>query len=333
MTGNVDEATAEVTSTHLILETNLAQVTFRLEDPFFSTLTLLVAAINALPGWHASLQIDGSAPTNSIVSTAKASVAGLVNSGVIGVGPDWLLTMMLSAASTEIGHAINTYIEEGTYSDVFRGGQKEYAVRHGPVTELLGVYGQPEGAIYLGVSSQVARSTVEVTSTAVILRTTVAGVTTSVSVSLAGHSIATLAVALGGNAYYSSSYTTTLGGLSAVDLLTVGPVAIETSGATLQCWAGSPAIESFDYGSGILYLEAPLPVESRIKIAYKAGYTNVPADVELVVLDLIGAMWDKRPRDMSLQNERMSGYAWTAKEFLMDGEIRRRLAPYISYSI
>lgn len=332
MTGNVDAATVKVTSTHLILETNLARVTFRLEDPFFSTLTLLVAAINALPGWHASLQIDGSTPTSSIIPTASTSVLRAENSGVLNVGADWLLSVLINAVSLEIEHAINDTVLQGTYSDIYQGGSDEYTVRHIPVTEIIGAYGQQENAFSVYVSAAVARSSVEVTLTQLKLKTVINGITTSVTIDLANHTMASLSDAIAGQQYYSTSYETALAGLAAVDLIPAGPIAVTSTGVSLSCWSSAPAIDRIDYGSGVIYLLSPLPPKSKIKIVYKAGYVTVPADLELIALDLVGALWDRRPRDMSLESERMSGYSWDAKKLLMDTDVRRRLAPYICYT-
>jgi hypothetical protein len=107
---------------------------------------------------------------------------------------------------------------------------------------------------------------------------------------------------------------------------------LSTASQEFAIWEEDADVAGIDEDSGIIYFNSVTPSgRNTVRVSYTAGYATTPADLEMVVLDLITRTWDIMQRDRTLQSERLADYAWTARDMLKDKDIQQRLSPYMNF--
>lgn len=160
-------------------------------------------------------------------------------------------------------------------------------------------------------------ATIEVTDTAVILRTSVPGTATAETViTLAdADSLTDVATAIGGVADWSA---TVLNERRNTDLVACPVQRVTDGGVRLDIWAVADGEYRLDREAGVVYVDELVleyggsRIGGQVRARYQAGYTALPADLEDVLLTAAKAGLDAQRRDAGLASESLGDYSWSA---------------------
>jgi hypothetical protein len=160
-------------------------------------------------------------------------------------------------------------------------------------------------------------ATVEVTDTAVILRTSVPGTATAETViTLAdADSLTDVATAIGGVADWSA---TVLNERRNTDLVACPVQRVTDGGVRLDIWSVADGEYRIDREAGVIYVDELVleyggsRIGGQVRARYQAGYTALPADLEDALLTTAKAGLDAQRRDAGLASESLGDYSWSA---------------------
>ena len=326
----VTSATVTVTSTTVVLTTNLGATTLTIAT--YTTTTLLVAAINALANWIAIPRGPGAANPNALLQVPATSVMGLDDELYLMMEPDWHFEQLIDAVSQEILTYIDRELLAADTTEYLTGGDQTYNLAMYPINSVARVSRERLDVATLSFTTTTAtRASVQVTSTALTTVSVIAGVATTTSYTLATYAtLALLKVAVELTPGWSLTITSSYTSYPAGDLALMPPTeALATVGASLYVWDGSPPFE-YEASGGIIHFPTPLPRGvNAAMVIYNGGYAAIPADIAMMAVELIGRCWDAMGRDTGLQSERLDTYAWVAKRELMsDSAMLNRLSAY-----
>jgi len=160
-------------------------------------------------------------------------------------------------------------------------------------------------------------ATIEVTDTAVILRTSSPGTATAetvISLTDAGD-LGDVATAIAGVSGWSA---TVLNERRNTDLVACPVQRVTNGGVRLDIWAVADGEYRLDREAGVVYLDELVlevggsRIGGQVRARYQAGYTALPADLEDVLLSAAKAGLDAQRRDAGLASESLGDYSWTA---------------------
>ena len=149
---------------------------------------------------------------------------------------------------------------------------------------------------------------VEVTDTAVIISSRAGATTTSNTLTFAAN-VTTTAMASAVSAV--ADWTGTVVNDAPSAFLVRQGVRDATTEQTLEAWVDWDGEYEVEYAAGnIMLRDWPTPDRGYANVIYTAGYANLPADLEQVLLSLVKEAWDASQKDSSVTEERIGDYAY-----------------------
>lgn len=359
--GGATSATVQVTSTTLELVTNLGTDTLTFAAN--ATLTALVAAVNALSGWTAVAEGDGTLTSSDLRIIPAINCYLVANERYLRGLDNLLLEDAINRATETLKEHLGRNFPEATYRHAYHGSDRDtLIVREYPITDLMFIaVGRLQAATVEYSGSSALYATAEVTSTALVLRSNVSGTENSDSITLATKTLSTLKTAVDAVSNWTMTSLPSNGDTwDATQLLiTNGRINGLQQAARIEL----PNILETDYfadlSTGMIHRGrqfVPGGVDSSMRVAkgspshayqwlgqpsippyfprgqfniivsYKAGYATIPAQIEGFCNDLAANFIRFGRRDGTLASESMTGHAWSASlEGPLTEELRERL--------
>ncbi len=309
-------ATAHVSLGFLILQRDGVDVAGTpLNLTTLSTLTLLVAAINAIANWEAGVICHPSSVSLNLLETGAINCLLAVNEVTFRITGDYLITQLIARATDFLNRICGRNLESASYThERYDGGEKKIFLQNWPISEVTQISSGTIDAIRIKYTSTTAYNAYVIVSTtgvslvvdgtAVVLDLTFATRTTLLA----------MANAINGVAGWEATVT-------APDLNSFPSVQLFRK---LNCFAlnlymcleiPDEPLDGYDvdYGSGILRLASGFTWGWRdIFVTYTGGYTTIPPLLQQICIDLVKNKYDSIGRDTSLKSEKIGRvYSYT----------------------
>lgn len=345
--GGATSATVQVTSAAVVLVTNLGTDTLTFAGN--ATLTAMTAAIDALSGWTAVAEGDGTLTSSDLRIIPAINCYLVANERYLRGLDNLLLEDGINQATEIIKSETNRNFKEATYRHAFNGSDRDTViVREYPITDLLFVaVGRLQAATVEYSGSSALYATAEVTSTALVLRSNDTGGESTETITLSGETLSSLKTLVDAVSNWTMSNLPSNGDTwDATQLLmTNGRINALQQAGRIEL----PNILETDYFAdlftGIIHRGrqfVPGGVDSSMRVAkgspshayqwlgqpsippyfprgqfniivsYKAGYATIPDGLVRLCNELAANLIRSGRRDGTLVSESMSGHAWSA---------------------
>lgn len=308
-------ATVQIESGSLILVitggTNAGTETFDLDGTAYDTLTELVTAINALAkGWVATLLAKSDAMSDLLLRKAAASAFGQTNEQTLAIENNELLELLITNVFSGLESVLCRAILSTEYTEELHAPATYSLILKQPeITSVSMLALDTDDGLTVKYAGTDTHARVEVTGTGVNLVTVAGATTTSNSLTFAAN-VTTTAMATAVSAVSGwtgavvtdgpSSYLVKRGTRDAKDLL-----------VTLEAWKDWDSDYTVDYKAGAIDSGSLLMGErGQGLITYTAGLSEIPADLENVILCLVKTGWDSSTKDGALESEKLGDYAY-----------------------
>jgi hypothetical protein len=319
-------ATAQVNAATLVLiitgGTSAGTSTLTFADANKDTITELVTAINAVPGWTAGAIYNGSAASTDLVVTGAVSCLGAANELTLKIEDNYKLEKLIDRATDYIERYCNRKLYTRSYSrEAYRGtGYPRLLLDNYPVTAVSRLSYGRKNAFSITNTTATNNATAEITSTAIKLSADGAAAT---SLAFADYATLTLIIAainaLSG--WTATLPDSSLGARKSTDLL-VRP-AMHCLSVTV-CYAELPDDDLTDYfvvdptedrNYGAIEVVGGFQRGEEYFIDYTAGYTTIPAALEEACLELVKFKYEQLKHDRNLRSESLGDYSYTIADF------------------
>ena len=328
----VTEATVTISSTALVLHTDLADVTLTFADADKDTLLELAVKINAEANWIAALLGPSDADSASLNQVYSLDVLLYSKMATLMTSGDWILERIVDGVSYAIQEFTDCFLNSASYTEYFDGGFSSIIVRNRPLTAISRIAIGHLDVLTVFFNATAERATIAVTDTTVTLTSTTTGVVTSNNLTISDYaSLDLLAAAIVGVTDWSATVSSPYGPYPAGDLVPfVLKAALSTNRGTLAIWGEEALVRKWNSDAGIIYLASRVPKgRNTLKISYTGGFVSIPNSLKMLTYEMINQVWDNGLRDNSLRTERFADHSWTAKESLFDRNAKERLAHYM----
>ena len=360
--GGESSATVAVTSTAVVLVdtvTGTSTLTFASN----ATLTAMVTAINAVSGWTAVAEGDGTLTASDLRIIPAINSFLVANERYLRGLDSLLLEDAINQATEIIKRETNRNFKEATYRHAFDGSDRgTLIVREYPITDLLFVaVGRLQAGLVQNSSGTALLATAEVTGTSLVLRSNESGTSNEDTITLASKTLTSLKTAVdavsnwtmtgipsGGDTWDATQLLKTNGRINAlqqggrVEL----PNVLETDyhpdlstgiihrgrqfvpggvDSSMRVAKGSPSYAYQWLGQPSIPPYFPRG-RFNIIVSYSAGFATIPNDLARLCNDLAANLIRAGRRDGTLAGESMIGHAWTSNgEGPLTEEIRERM--------
>lgn len=235
---------------------------------------------------------------------------------ITGTDDDTLLGELIDSATSLIESICDCKFASRSYSELYDGNGDCYLyLRNIPVAsvsrlsigieQVLGIACNADGATWASIRNN--------GTSLILIYDTSSGLTTS-TLSLGTYTTLTaLAAAIDALAGWETTNTGDFGDYLTADILETPALYCLTGYAYLPM--GYQAIDAWRWeeDSGRLYVASGFTLGvQNVYVEYTAGYTTIPADLELTAHDVIGYMYHSGRRDPALTGERLGDYSWSA---------------------
>ena len=336
-----DDLTNNTTSTIQVTNTGITLVG---DDEGTDTVTFAGLAADTLEDLrtsllaaNANLQItilaaDEVAATD-LVRLAPVNIAGQSNEKTLKAENAALLDLLIEGTLAGIEAFLGRNLFSATYRERVYPSSGLVTFKQPNVTRVDQFSVDPDDAIAVTYSGSDTMAHVEVSSASVILRSFNA-TTTTTSLSRSTYSnTATMAAAIDAVSGWSATARVTV----PTDRLIDTPAwdAKDTS-VELQYWTDYDGEYEVDYEEGQLRIRIPsytggIWYRGMGSVLYQAGYTELPRDIEQVLLTLIKSSYDATKRDGSVIAERLGDYSYQlAQESLSGGVSKANIASQLA---
>ncbi len=339
-------ATVEVTDTTIILIDDVGTTTLTFANASDDTLTELIANINAVTGWQATLLTHGDADSADLVVLAATSVYLIALRRRLLAVADRSLELIIEGVTIEIERWLDRGIFTRTYLEVHNLDEAQSVrtiiLREPDTTLVTRLSIDQVRLMTVEYSGAAPRAWVEVTDTGIVIRSRSGGTTTEEATTTlfsAEGAVSGMATAISAVSDWAAAAAAGVNANEPTAYLVRTGSQLATREITLMSWTDFDGSYEVDYGAGLVYLRHEAwPFHTRslahvhqIQIEYVAGFASVPADVELVAWEMIAEEWHSSGRDKGVQSEGMGGYNYTVAASLEDSDAqhwRNRLASY-----
>lgn len=278
------------------------------------TLGELASTINAVSGWTANLVGNSDADSTLLVRLAATNALAQDNELTLRFENEAILELLITNGLKMIETAICRDLITTSYTEeYFLNGDNQIILENPKVTAVTQVAYEQEDGLTVEYTGSDESARVEVTDAAVktISRT---GATTTTTTSTFASNVTTTAMAstINGLSGWSASV---VNARPAGFLMRRGARNAKGTSVTLEVWDDSDSEYEVDYDAGIILLDHRTQAENgKAYVAYDAGYTDIPADLEQVLLEMVKAGFDASGIGAGLKSERLGDYAYTVAD-------------------
>lgn len=314
-------ATVQVTDTTIVLIVtdggNAGTTTLTFADATDDTIAELVARINALDkGWVANAVCNGSADTDHLVIKEATSVFGSSNILTLEIVDNYLLEMLIDAATAIIERYCRRQFASRDYTSIYNGsGSSRLLLDQYPITRLKRLSHDLQSAIKIrNTLSTAVRATAEITDDGVELIMTNSSGDNTQSDAFASYTTITAMVdqinthsAEG----WEASVDNSCDNFPSTDLVRLPALYCLDEYAYLKI--PKKAINDFQIyaDEGRLHRDGGFNAGIRnVVVAYTAGYATIPDDLQDACLELVMYFYDLSKRDSTLQSEKIGNYSY-----------------------
>lgn len=250
---------------------------------------------------------------SDLVRRSTTSIAGESNEATLLVERAAQLDLLIEGAVA----GIETYLGRGLFSATYRERvfprEGLITLEQPNVTSVDVFSADPQDAITVRYDGSAEIATVEVTDTAVVLRSAGSTVTTTSLAFATYGDTGALATAIAAVADWSASARVTV----PTSRLVRSP-AWDANGQAVevQYWDDWDGEHEIDYAEGQIRIRIPdfgsaWGYRGMGYCSYTAGWTTLPKDIENVVLNVVKATYDATSKDGSVISERLGDYSYT----------------------
>lgn len=248
-----------------------------------------------------------------------------------------ILEPITEAVSDHVEKVLNRKIKSQSFSELYPWCGERGIILHQPdVTEIGLLALEADDALKVKYSGSDTNARAEVTSTAFVLTSRAASTTTTTTKTLsdaANDTITELVSVIGA----VSGWTATLinAGPSAY-LMQTGSRSTKDCEQTFKAWRWWDGEYQTDYQAGIIRLnEAGFwNTVGQVRVDYTAGFSSVPDDVQLFVLEKVKEAWEAKNRDGAIKSESDGDYSYTLVDRQpWDDECTMRLSRYRRFTV
>jgi len=293
--------------------TDAGTYTYDTSGTAYDTLSELVDAINtADKGFVATLLGDGDADSALLYRLASTSCYGQSNEQTLEMENQELLELAIghvwAALETTIGYGLlsTSYTELAPLPS----GACNLILRHPQVSAVTMVALETEAGLRAKYTGTGTHARIDVTATAVVCTSRAGGTTTTNTLAFADYATTTLmAEAINALSGWTS---TVVNSRPSAYLVRIGSQSAKDRELTLEVWSDYTGDYSVDYEAGVIDFDGPIISDVRgwSLVAYTAGLSAIPTDIESMVLRVLKAAWDESKRDGGLAEERLGDYAY-----------------------
>lgn len=230
---------------------------------------------------------------------------------------DTLLGELIDSASALIESICDRKFISRSYAELYDGNGDRYLyLKQWPVTavgrlsigydQVLGIGCNASGATWASVRNDGTNL--------ILIYDTSAGITTT-NLALGTYTTVTLlAAAINAVSGWETTSTGDFGNYLTADILETPALYCLDGYAYLDM--GYKAVDEWQWeeDTGRLYLASGFAKGTQnIYVEYTAGYSTIPADLEMIAHEVIAWMYHSTRRDPGLSGERLGDYSWTAK--------------------
>jgi len=300
-------ATAQVSLGFLILQrdgVNVAGTPLNLTT--LTTITLLVAAINAIPNWEAGVICHPSSVSLDLLETGQLDVLLAVNEQTFIITGDYLITQLIARAEDFLNRICGRNLESAEYThERYDGGEKKIFLKNWPVSEVTQISTSKMNAIRIKYTSATAYNAYVITSTLGITLV-VDGVASVADLTFATNAtLLTMANAINAIAGWTATVAaTTYNSFPSTQIFRK----LNRFALNQYIYLEIPdePIDGYEveYDSGILRLSSGFIWGWRnIFVTYMGGYTTIPPLLELICIELVKSNYNLIGKDASLKSE------------------------------
>lgn len=345
--GGATTATVAVSATTLTLDSSVGSQdeALSLTAGATDTLSELLAVPLAAEGWIIQQLYLSDALSADLVITASASCFGAAAEQTMYIEDNRGLELIIEGVTAEIETWLGRGIVSRTYlQDVYLddGCSPEPIVLPQPdVTAVEAIRIDTLQALTVTYTGSEVRATVQVTSTGVVQKH---GSTTTTTLFASATTLAAMETAMEAA---GAGWAVTIA--SNVSSSTPSTLLVRTPGRScksvslqINCWEDFDGDYEVNYDAGVVDFNSAgtywpyssrdrwggCCCASRIQVAYTAGFSTVPFDVEQVALSMIADEFSSRGRDTKLTSESLEGYSYNYGKLEGNPEWQRRLAKY-----
>ena len=313
-------ATAHVSLGFLILQRNGVNVAGTpLNLTTLSTITLLVAAINAIANWEAGVICHPSSVSLDLLETGAINCLLVVNEVTFRITGDYLITQLIARAGDFLDRICGRNLESAEYThERYDGGEKKIFLKNWPVSEVTQISSSKMNAIKVKYTSTTAYNAyVIVTATGVGL--VVDGTASVVDLTFATNTtLLAMANVINGIAGWTATVAATAYNSypSAQLFRKLNRFALNQD---IYLEIPDEPIDGYEveYVSGILRLASGFIWGWRnIFVTYTGGYTTIPPLLQQICIELVKNKYNLIGKDTTLKSEKIGRvYAYTMGDF------------------
>lgn len=321
--GDGTAATVQVTSTAVVLVKTggTSAGTDTLLFATYATMATMIAAINALDRegggqtYQANLLGVGAADSADLVAVAAADCdTAAVTLEYVN---EYLIEQLIDAATAWLETLCDRQFMSRDYTEYYDGnGAADFYMNHWPVTKVTRLSVGRENVLAVRCNASGATwATVRSDGTSLILVYDDSSGEQSTSLAYTTYTTVTdLAAQVNATSGWETQSVGDFGDYLTADICDMPAHYAKDDYAYLEVPYAAEADFRCEEDTGRLDYPPGIPCgRQNIYVEYTAGYSTVPADLELACLETVQSLYNRTRRDAELASERLGDYAWTAK--------------------
>ena len=318
-------ATVQVTDASVILVitggANAGTDTLTLADIANNTLTKLVGVINTLAkGWVANLVGQADIDSDLLTRQVATDAYGQSAENILIYENEELIELLITNSLDRVESDANREFISATYTEVYDTPRDtgELILRQPEVTDVTRVALSVESVMRVKYTGTDSHATIEVTDTAVTARSRVgATITQTISTFVSNVDVSDMATAVAAIPNWTATRITDAPSAYFVRKGVQDVNGVEVSLDAWEDWGGTYEV---DFTAGIIEFRASFVsdwlggIGGKLFVEYIAGFTDLPADIEQLILEMVKAAWDLSQKDFSVSEETLGDYAYKLAE-------------------
>ena len=326
-------ATVQVTDASVILVItgggNAGTDTLTLADAANDTLAELVTVINALAkGWVANLVGQADIDSDLLTRQVATDAYGQSAENILIYENEELIELLITNSLDRVESDANREFISTSYQEIYDSPRDtgELILRQPNVTQVNRIAVSTENSLRAKYNGAASHATIEVSEAVGLavsarllhLRSRIGENETLDSFVFSANGLISQLVT-GINTASDWTGTTVLEGPSRY-LVLKGAQDAKDVEVTLESWENWGGTYEVDYIAGIVEFRASWASDwvwgasGRVLVEYTAGFQNLPADIEQLVLEMVKAAWDLSQKDFSVSEETLGDYAYKLAE-------------------
>lgn len=330
-TGTFSAATVAVGTGTVTLDTtpNTDDATIDITAAGNDTLTELVTTIAGTGTWEAQLLGLSDAASTDLLEIAATNALGLANALTLDAVDNRRLEVIIEGVTQEIETYLDRIVVSRDVSEIVHvdpsGLPREFTLANPDATAIERLSIDSRVVLRVEYTGSDPRAWVEVTDTSVKLLSRSGATTTENELTFASNAtVSAMETAIDAVSGWSATVPSTVDTNEPTAFLArEGVRDAKDREVPLYSWEDFEGDYVVDYDAGSVSFEVltwPFALRSRpgfngsrrrIQVGYIAGFATVPADIEIVALQMVAEEFNQAGRDETLASESLDGYSYS----------------------